>query len=795
MSKELKSTFIERDKLYEKMQRYVANYKVTFVCAPAGYGKTVTARRWLIRENKKFEFLSVFDENFIEKTKIIQNKRNLIVVIDDLHALTDPEDIAHMMNLIVKSTCKFIILSRIDLPAYLRVYHNTNQIGIISQDDMAMRADEISQMLEAISGKTDKRAAREVQRITKGWSVAVDFLGQRMLIEGPNTKLKTLVFQVKKDLYEYLDLNIYSNWDRTVQVFLLSLSLFDEFTSEMAVVVTGKKNAEIYLKKLSDFGKFLLFSPPDKFYFAPFFKEFLDDKRKELMSEEKTKYLLENAGLYYELENDYATAMKYYDMADDMDKLSELLIENSKKNAVEAQFFYTEKYYRRLPKDIILQSPIFMSTMAMLESMRFRPEESEKWYDCLVEYKNNIGKSNMNYKLARDKINYLDIALPHRESTNVVELVINVAKSLTGGSSVFQDVAITGNLPSILNGGKDLTGYAKNAAKITKIIKKPGEIVFGKYTIGLPDAAVAESLYIFSTNLNFADCLRRLNVALSEASVRGTIQSQFCIVGIMAQVYMVEGSIDAAVNLMENFKEQCIEGKYNFLLRNIESILIRLALNMGKTEEIERWMESDAPQETKGFILPRRHQYLTKVRCYITQFRYAEAISLLAQLQLYYESYKKPYGALESKILYSILLYRMGDQRWKEEFEEVVTECSKKGFTRIIADEGVAVYDMLTGISYDGDEKYFDTIVKLTREQALKYPAYMAEQKSTTAELSASEMIVLKLAAEGKKNAEIAKFLFITENTVKFHMKNIFTKLQVNSRSKAVKVAQEIGLI
>jgi DNA-binding NarL/FixJ family response regulator len=57
---------------------------------------------------------------------------------------------------------------------------------------------------------------------------------------------------------------------------------------------------------------------------------------------------------------------------------------------------------------------------------------------------------------------------------------------------------------------------------------------------------------------------------------------------------------------------------------------------------------------------------------------------------------------------------------------------------------------------------------------------------SAAPKLTDREMEVLKLVATGRNNREIAKELFITENTVKNHVRNILEKLQLHSRMEAV---------
>ncbi|MNR39421.1 Transcriptional regulatory protein LiaR [compost metagenome] len=61
--------------------------------------------------------------------------------------------------------------------------------------------------------------------------------------------------------------------------------------------------------------------------------------------------------------------------------------------------------------------------------------------------------------------------------------------------------------------------------------------------------------------------------------------------------------------------------------------------------------------------------------------------------------------------------------------------------------------------------------------------------------LTGKERHVLELVAHGKSNKEMGKLLGTTPETIKSHMKNIFSKLNVNSRAQAAVVAKSSGLI
>jgi LuxR family maltose regulon positive regulatory protein len=62
-------------------------------------------------------------------------------------------------------------------------------------------------------------------------------------------------------------------------------------------------------------------------------------------------------------------------------------------------------------------------------------------------------------------------------------------------------------------------------------------------------------------------------------------------------------------------------------------------------------------------------------------------------------------------------------------------------------------------------------------------------------DLSEREAEVLTLLAKGQTNAEMAKTLFVSVNTVKTHLKNIFSKLGVRNRTEAVQVAERRGIL
>lgn len=119
---------------------------------------------------------------------------------------------------------------------------------------------------------------------------------------------------------------------------------------------------------------------------------------------------------------------------------------------------------------------------------------------------------------------------------------------------------------------------------------------------------------------------------------------------------------------------------------------------------------------------------------------------------------------------------------------------------------------------YEGDEDIFrahqagattyllkDTLssdlVRVVREVHAGQRPVLPEVQARLAErasmptLTSREIEVLQLISQGLRNKEVGAMLGITEGTVQIHVKNIFSKLNVNDRTGAVQVAVRRGLI
>jgi DNA-binding NarL/FixJ family response regulator len=111
-----------------------------------------------------------------------------------------------------------------------------------------------------------------------------------------------------------------------------------------------------------------------------------------------------------------------------------------------------------------------------------------------------------------------------------------------------------------------------------------------------------------------------------------------------------------------------------------------------------------------------------------------------------------------------------------------LSEAVANGHNGLTREQGAELGDALNDIALRL-ERAADALVQLMR---LSKP----EAPRKNIELTGREMEILSHLAEGQTNGEIAARCWISENTVKFHLKNVFRKLDIRDRGQAMMIAK-----
>jgi LuxR family maltose regulon positive regulatory protein len=191
------------------------------------------------------------------------------------------------------------------------------------------------------------------------------------------------------------------------------------------------------------------------------------------------------------------------------------------------------------------------------------------------------------------------------------------------------------------------------------------------------------------------------------------------------------------------------------------------------------------------------HGYVGYALLLVIELRFGEAEILLAKLLKMAQVANRVERIIEVKIIYAILNKATGNQEKAlinliDALEEAASENILMSFILFysrIDDLLKEVYKVQTTTKSKIPKKVIDKL-KSAIEKREKYDKTRFESP-----LNKREIDALKLIAEDLSNQEVADKLFISINTVKTHLKNIFLKLEVDKRSGAVAKAKELGLL
>jgi LuxR family maltose regulon positive regulatory protein len=278
---------------------------------------------------------------------------------------------------------------------------------------------------------------------------------------------------------------------------------------------------------------------------------------------------------------------------------------------------------------------------------------------------------------------------------------------------------------------------------------------------------------------------------------------------VMARIAVHRTSPERAHTLLERAENQGRTRGWGRLSAAALLERTRLCLNEGRIDEgteclnrLER-LAAEYPAPT-NCAWSDIHRYAALARAYVVsaEQRFDDAISILSGLRRELNNVHNVHLALRVETHLATVRFRAKQVvEAVDSFGSVVTTFAKAGIYQTILDEGVAVGPLLSAFQERTERagsppelmSYVSNLSAAWRSRYQSEPQ-QAATSAAVEPLSAREGDILKLIAEGLSNKEIARNLAITPETVKSHVKHIFTKLNVEKRAQAVSRAQMLGL-
>lgn len=335
------------------------------------------------------------------------------------------------------------------------------------------------------------------------------------------------------------------------------------------------------------------------------------------------------------------------------------------------------------------------------------------------------------------------------------------------------------------------------------------------YTHGNAWAGVLYASSLYEAN-NLAQADHLLNIDVPLAKDVGLADHMIIGYVMLSRIAFYRGDVDRALHALTELEYL---GHHRQLPRVVASAKLeraRVLLLQGNAqaskEELERANDCQLWQRVQRQRLPAHdleYLELAQLRWEIT---FGDAKKVLPQLESEITAASgtsRHRRALKLRVLQSVALKRSGDQRAAlAVLSEVLKLACTEGFMRLILDEGdaagVLVCQFAATRREDGSDLsnpiFTEYLQRLTQAFG---PSVVAEANTATSlttktllePLTRKEIRVLLLLAEGYSNCAMAEKLFVSDSTVRTHLRNINAKLNAQSRTQAVSIARHLGVI
>lgn len=273
--------------------------------------------------------------------------------------------------------------------------------------------------------------------------------------------------------------------------------------------------------------------------------------------------------------------------------------------------------------------------------------------------------------------------------------------------------------------------------------------------------------------------------------------SRLCIA--QARIKEAQGNLDDALVLLDE-AERLYKRDRLPNVRPIAALKTRVWVKQGRQAEALGWMREQGLSVDDDLSYLREFEHITLARVLIARYKndradgaIHEAMRLLERLLKATVDGAKTGSAIEVLVLQALAHQAQGNiSPALIALERALTLAEPEGYVRIFVDEGTPMAHLLSEAATQR------IMLDYTRKLLAAFDndkSYLPAAQSLIEPLSQRELEILHLIAAGKKNQEIADELVISLNTVRYHTKNLYGKLDVNKRTQAVTKAQKLGII
>ena len=808
-----------------------ADQRIIYVQAPAGYGKTVAVSQWASRDKRtkttisldeydnimasfceRFcaaiglcqpknlklaeiithpSFLSAPVEFALRATGCLSDRKGAVLIIDDLHLVTNESVLALLLALIKRlpNQMKVILISRNDLPKGFSDLWIKGQIARITARQLLFQEKEIISLCAKRGIPVSFEQAAEINRITQGWAIGIN----AFLLSGG--KLSDEIFGYLDD---FINENIWEKWNVEIREFMLRTALLHDLNPSLCKAMTGVEDIRNILDGLVRGGVFITRFGTDTFRYHDLFKSFLSRKLYE-RGQTFIDSLLEAEGNWHLSRHDFYNAAECFIRYKNYDGIAKAwdLLETTDRND-----FSIEKIIAIVKKPEISATakkyPFLLYMMAWVACAEGRANDMSAYADEYYLRYEEIALRDPDYA---HNILYMNIwdfrvllsEVIKREHTLAITYKEKVAG--TNGS-------ISMNMPLFHSSTRDfselsLGDVVENAETFGAAVSW----LIGEEWALLSECAIAGLLY------EKGELERAHGHALKAlAAIKDyyATESKFCAISVLIYILDALESREAGT-LTERIANLIEQERAYRLNHNFNALTTVRKLMHGDVKAANEWLSTYQADLHNPPNLVGLYVTFTTCKALIVTGEYDSAMVILKKLLEMSRLYNRPIDIIEALILLAIACWKRKRSLQKEALhylEEAVTVAYPYGYIQKFAYYGAELGGMLFKLQKRMEQQGNENVPPNSFFKMLYYRAQekgaallSSGQEKVTVKFTEKQKAVMKLLCEGKSYKEMAEILEIKLPTLRSHISLIYSKLDTATKIEAINKIKALKLL
>lgn len=763
---------------------------------------------------------------------VIRHGQPVILVLSDYHAISTPavhQALAYLLDHL-PPLLHLLITTRSDPPLHLSRLRAQGQMVELRTDDMRFTSDEIRQFFSQATGlalSNDEIAALE--RRTEGWITGLQLAALSLKGRDNQSELIAAFTGSHHFVIDYLTEEVLNHQPETVREFLLATSILKRLCGPLADALTNGSGGQETLEHLEHNNLFLTPLDQERHWYR--YHHLFADVLQSRLRQSRPVYLAElhqHACAWFAREGLIDEAIGHALAGGDLEQAVSLIEGIAGRMIRQGASASLARWLDALPEELVRSHPrlcLARGWMFVWGSV-LNPEAAGEWVQHALRAAGQSpapdatlrgqiaalqamglsmeGGSAQSIELSLEALAYLPGDNPWRSvlnfalgtdyyaggalaaATGALQEALQLSESngvhyvqLIAGSLLADILAVKGHLGQASVLYHQVLAWADNGLPQKGVVLAHGGLAGIHYERGEQGAALAHLQSGAEQLARVGGLWPTLAVHLPEARLR---QGQ--------------GDWPQALAALERASQSAQSAGDNRVVQQLAAQRACVQLAQGDLAAAGQWAASSelSPDEPEAG-LPGLFgvEQLALARVLHVQGRHAEALALLDRLLESAQAEERQGNAITILALQALAYQSQGnDGDALGCLEWALALAEPEGYCRVFVDEGESMARLLRLALRQGIFPNYTTRLLGAFEGGM--PGRIASGLLPEP-LSEREMEVLRLAATGASNKEIAGALFIALPTVKKHIGHILVKLDTQNRVQAITRARELGLL